>query len=29
MNKLPREVLDSPYLEMFRRHLHLALGDVV
>ncbi|KAJ7420850.1 hypothetical protein WISP_46392 [Willisornis vidua] len=28
-NRLPREMVESPSLEVFKRHLDLALGDVV
>jgi len=28
-NRLPREVVDSPSLEVFRRHVNVMLRDVV
>ncbi|KFW76856.1 hypothetical protein N305_13286, partial [Manacus vitellinus] len=28
-NRLPREVAESPSLEVYKRHLDLALGDMV
>jgi len=28
-NRLPREVLESPFLDMFKKHVDTALKDVV
>lgn len=28
-SRLPREVVESLFLEVFRRHVHVALGDMV
>jgi len=28
-NRLPREVVESPSLKMFRKHVEVALGDMV
>ena len=29
LNRLPREVVESPSLEMFREHVNVALRDMV
>ena len=28
-NRLPREVVESPFLEMFKKHVDMALQDMV
>jgi len=28
-NRLPREVVESPSLELFKKHVEVALGDMV
>jgi len=28
-NRLPREVAEAPSLEVFKRHVHVALRDMV
>lgn len=29
LNRLPREMVQSPFLEMLKKHINVALGDVV